>query len=123
MRNHQSWLIYDGITVENQIEVERTSGPGMRALAAVLAFDVEHSREQRACRQGCVSDGDGVQKARLLPHADGVGLVECGHANAGEPSAEGRDGVAHVAFPVAQVTAERDGDWNYSIHRVGRTAP
>ncbi len=116
MRDYEAGFGQDEIAIEEDIEVEgaRTVEDGARAITAEQALDREKSFKEGARREIGLNGDDGVQEARLIGKADGLGGIERGTrgdaAERGdllESSGEGSIGRASGAW---EVGAEGDVD-------------
>jgi hypothetical protein len=117
VRHAEIRLVEHGITVQNQIEIERARCACVRPLSSELALDFEQALQQRAGIERCLSDDDAVQERGLIADADRRRSVEGGHAKVGDEILERRDRLTQIALTISQVAPERDGDWN-RIQRV-----
>src|SRR3954468_986860 len=100
------------VAIENQVEIDRSRGAGMRPRTSELLLDVEHLRQQFARGKRGRSGSRGIDHTPLRPrHVDGLGLEEARDTNVGNERREARDRVLQVLLAIADVTAEgnRDG--------------
>ena len=71
MRDAETFLFDDQVSVENQIEVEGTRSAGIWPFTPEAALHIKQHPEQVARCEGCVSDRSRIEKSRLISHANG----------------------------------------------------
>ena len=112
MRDAQSRLVDLGVSVDEEVEVERPRALGGDALAdtAEPLLDRQQNAEELARRQRRFQCDRTVEEARLIDVADRRGVDQPGDGH--DLDALGRrkrvDGGAECGLPVAEVRAERD---------------
>ena len=76
MRHAEVRFVDDGVTEQDQVEIQRPRGACVGALAARFPLNRQQLAEQRAGIERRLPDRDGVQKTRLVArHADRIGFV------------------------------------------------
>lgn len=128
VRNVNIRLFDDLSPVQNQIDIERPRRTRIRPRTAVLTFHLKEPIKQVECRQRRAARGSGIEKPRLLRHANRVRIMECGNSKLRDRGRQIVQRPAQAALPIAQVAAQRQCN---SSHRgypndprnVGRAEP
>src|SRR5262245_17931393 len=126
MWDDQIRRVDDLVVVQNQIEIERARRAGIWAGSATSLLDVEQHTKQVVRRERRLPHCGGGQEDRLVTHTDGSRVVEAGKAEGLNVRPQRVERGTEIAFAIAEIAAERDGDrWNrgYSCQRVGSTSP
>ena len=78
MRDDQPGFVDHGVSVQDQIEIERSGRADVGTQPSELKFDCKKGVEAGTRRQIGHTDCGGVQKAGLVDKANGFGVVEGG---------------------------------------------
>jgi hypothetical protein len=112
MRHHEAGFIPPLSPIQDQVKIECPGRPRRRPFAPVFALNLQQPFEQLTGRQPRVANHDPVQKARLLTHANGGGVVPTRVTEVVENAGQAADGEGEVGFAIAEVAAQGDRDAN-----------
>ena len=110
MRHHQARLGQPFVPIQNQIEIQRSRGPGGRPLTPLLALDFQQPVQQGSRRQAGVADDDPIQVARLIADADRSGVEPGGATEVGKQAGQSVDRQGEMRFTIAEIAPECDRD-------------
>ena len=108
------------IPIQNQVEIESPWRAGMRSRTTVLMLDREEPGEKIPSRQRRVACCSCVEELGLIAHTDRIGDEKRRDPQPADRGRQLRQRDAQVAFPIAQVAAQRKPDGN---HRCQLRAP
>src|SRR5581483_10367258 len=102
VRQDEAGIVGNDVAEENQIEIERSSGVWIRALAAPVPLDCEETLEQLARRQSRDAGCSRVEERRSTgPHVDGRGFEVGRNAEGREKFRELPDRIVEMRLAVA----------------------
>jgi len=115
MRHHQARLGQPFVPIQNQIEIQRSRGPGRRAPPPILTLDLQQPVQQRSRRQAGVADHDPIQVAGLIADADRSSVEPAGATKVGKQAGQSVDRKGEMCFAIAEIAPE--GDRNRGARR------
>jgi len=102
VRQDEAWIVGNDVAEENQVEIERSSGIWIWALAAAVPLDCQEALEQLARRQSGDADCGRVEEPRSAgPHVDGRGFDVGRNAKGREKLRELPDRIVEMRLAVA----------------------
>lgn len=80
MRNDQTGLVEHGVSVQDEVQIERSRRTGMGSYTPVSQFDGQKRVEEVARSQIGDADRCGIQEAGLVADTNWIGVVKGGDA-------------------------------------------